>query len=101
MACVFRRGKRNWTASNFTMVIFLYLVGGCAAFGSELPLMQEEAARPSNRSVQETTGNELILGPGDKLDISVYRHDDLVKNVQIDHAGKIVYPLVGEIEAGD
>jgi polysaccharide export outer membrane protein len=99
-ACIFRRGKGNWIASYFTMIIFLYLVCGCAAFGSEAPNMQQEAASLSNGSVQEAKGDEFILGPGDTLAITLYRHDDLAKTVQIDHSGQIVFPLVGEIQAG-
>jgi len=41
--------------------------------------------------------SELILGPGDRLEISVYRHDDLNREVWIDPSGKIMYPLAGDI----
>jgi polysaccharide export outer membrane protein len=41
---------------------------------------------------------EFILGPGDKIDINVYRHDDLKKTVQIDLSGRISYPLLGDIQ---
>ena len=43
--------------------------------------------------------SEYILGYGDELDISVYRHDDMTRKVRILPDGKIQYPLVGEISA--
>ena len=43
--------------------------------------------------------SEYILGYGDELDISVYRHDEITRKVRILPDGKIQYPLVGEILA--
>jgi polysaccharide export outer membrane protein len=43
--------------------------------------------------------SEYILGYGDELDISVYRHDEITRKVRILPDGKIQYPLVGEIIA--
>jgi polysaccharide export outer membrane protein len=42
---------------------------------------------------------EFILGPGDKLDISVYRNPDLTKTIQIGPGGMLDYPLVGSVQA--
>lgn len=42
---------------------------------------------------------EYILGFGDELEISIYRHDEMTKKVRILPDGKIQYPLVGEIYA--
>ena len=41
---------------------------------------------------------EFILGPGDNLEISVYRHSDLNKTVRIDPSGIIMYPLAGDVK---
>jgi polysaccharide export outer membrane protein len=43
--------------------------------------------------------SEYILGFGDELEISMFRHDDMTKTVRILPDGKIYYPLVGEIKA--
>jgi polysaccharide export outer membrane protein len=43
--------------------------------------------------------SEYILGFGDELEISMFRHDDMTKKVRILPDGKIYYPLVGEIKA--
>lgn len=43
--------------------------------------------------------SEFILGPGDSIEIAVYRNDDLTRTVRIDPSGKIIYPLIGDIQA--
>ncbi len=43
--------------------------------------------------------SEYILGFGDELDISVFKHDEMSRKVRILPDGKIQYPLVGEIIA--
>ncbi|MDO8445495.1 MAG: polysaccharide biosynthesis/export family protein [Deltaproteobacteria bacterium] len=43
--------------------------------------------------------SEFILGVGDTIEISVYRHDDLKKSVKIDASGKVMFPLIGDIKA--
>lgn len=40
-----------------------------------------------------------MLGPRDEFTVSVWRHDDLIRKLQIDPSGNIQYPLVGEIRA--
>lgn len=37
--------------------------------------------------------------PGDRLDVLVYREDDLSGVYEVDPAGRINYPLIGEIQA--
>ena len=41
----------------------------------------------------------VVLGAGDKIKFSVWRHDDLQRNAQIDPSGNISLPLVGSIKA--
>jgi len=48
---------------------------------------------------QKATVSEFTLGSGDVVEVSVWRHDDLDKKVQVGPYGKITYPLVGEIDA--
>jgi polysaccharide export outer membrane protein len=45
-------------------------------------------------------GPDYIIGPGDVLDISLWRDDALTKQVVVLPDGKISYPLIGEIIAG-
>jgi polysaccharide biosynthesis/export protein len=41
----------------------------------------------------------VVLGAGDKINFSVWRHDDLQRTVQIDPSGNISLPLAGSIKA--
>jgi len=43
---------------------------------------------------------DYVLGPGDVLDISVWKDEALTKSVIVRPDGKISFPLVGEIMAG-
>lgn len=42
--------------------------------------------------------SDYMLGPGDKLDIKVYRNDEFSCSQQIDSSGKITYPLLGDMQ---
>ena len=63
----------------------------------EQSVVEEKGAEDGQENEAKIT--EFILGPGDRLEIAVYRNDDLKKTVQIDPSGKIMYPLVGDIQA--
>jgi polysaccharide export outer membrane protein len=74
-------------------VVFLFLVQGCGTSkGPFVPVEQMQAEAPARVA-------EFILGPGDKLEIIVYRHDDLKRTVQVDLSGKIGFPLIGDVQA--
>jgi polysaccharide export outer membrane protein len=45
--------------------------------------------------------SEPVLGIGDTIDISVYRNDDLKKTIKIDKSGRIMFPLVGDVQVAD
>ena len=45
-------------------------------------------------------GQPYVVMPFDRLQIEVYGVDELARTVQADAAGKISFPLVGEIQAG-
>lgn len=62
--------------------------------------LAENAAKDSAQELQENINlGDFILGPGDKVDIKVYRNDDLAYSIQIDPSGKISYPLLGDVQA--
>lgn len=42
---------------------------------------------------------DYTIGSGDTLNINVYGHEDLTKTVQVNDAGNISFPLIGEIPA--
>ncbi len=72
------------------------LFSGCATKKSLVKPESEEKVFEEKK----VAISEFILGPGDKIEIAVWRYDDLKREVQIDPSGKIIYPLVGDIEAG-
>jgi polysaccharide export outer membrane protein len=44
---------------------------------------------------------DYVLGPGDALDISVWKDEALTRTVTIPPDGKISFPLIGEVHASD
>ena len=43
---------------------------------------------------------DYILGPGDQLDLSVWKDEALTKVVTVLPDGKFYFPLIGEVSAG-
>ncbi len=81
------------------VIICLVLLSGCATTNTTSKTAEETALSVSDEVPKEVKVTEFILGPGDKIEILVYRHDDLKRTVQIDTSGKITYPLVGDVQA--
>ena len=50
-------------------------------------------------SADDLTANNYTIGPGDILDISVWKNDALTKVVPVLPDGYVSFPLVGEIKA--
>jgi polysaccharide export outer membrane protein len=79
----------------YTALIILLSLIGCSP---NKPLLKNES--PSEKQeIPPIEISEYILGSGDELEISVFRHDELSKKVRILPDGKIYYPLVGDIKA--
>lgn len=92
--------KINISYLRILMLITLVILNGCSTLGTLSTNTEETGSSGSDEGPKEVKINEFILGPGDKIEISVYRNDDLKRTVQIDTSGKITYPLVGDIQAG-
>jgi len=67
---------------------------------------QSDPNAVSGEEIKQDVGNEnvprlskFILGPGDDLEIMVYRSSDLTREVRISPSGNIMYPLAGDIRA--
>jgi len=74
---------------------------GCAtteqkAASSVPPAATGEA---SGDQIGELRLSEFTLGAGDKLEIVVYRHEDLRRSMSVDLSGKIMFPLIGDLQA--
>ena len=50
-------------------------------------------------NAQETGNKGYIVGPGDVLQIQVWDHDDLNRNIEISQDGTFSFPLIGKIDA--
>ena len=73
-------------------VILAFLVLGCSARApnvsesSDLPVLRPPAAE------------DFVLGPGDVIDIKVWRQEDMDMKVTIAPDGAITYPLLGRLD---
>lgn len=72
----------------FLAIILSGMVGGSKALADE---QAEIAMRPT----------EYRTGSGDKLRVTVFGHEDLSGEFQVDGSGYIAVPLIGNVEAGD
>ncbi len=55
---------------------------------------------PAQSEVSTWTDSDYIIGPGDVLDISVWKEVALTKLVTVTPDGKISFPLIGAVQAG-
>src|SRR5688572_8996003 len=75
-------------------VLFLLLAAliGCSSGGT----------RPSDACAQPTSASpEYIIGPGDELDVFVWRNPDLSTSIPVRPDGRISMPLVEDMVAVD
>jgi len=72
-----------------------------AAAGIRVPAAPDpaEGAHVQPDAIPTTGGPAYIIGPGDILDISVWRDDALTKQVVVLPDGRISFPLIGEVAA--
>jgi polysaccharide export outer membrane protein len=91
------RGKIFFIARYLPCLVSLIILisPGCAP---KETVVQDEV-KFEYRLIPPIEISEYILGFGDELEISIYRHDDMNRKVRILPDGKIQYPLVGEINA--
>ncbi len=73
------------------IVSFFFVFQGCISFSYSGIEEAEKEIVPK--------APEFILGPGDRVEIVVYRYDNLTRVTQIDLSGRIMFPLIGDIQA--
>lgn len=76
----------------FGVLLLAALVGACS---STPALPQCSLAAGANERLRG-----YDLGPGDRLRVSVFRHENLSGEFALDATGTVALPLVGEISAG-
>jgi polysaccharide export outer membrane protein len=51
-------------------------------------------------SANGDSGFEILIGPGDLIEVSVYGAPDYIKNVRVGSTGEITLPLAGTVQVG-
>jgi len=83
--------KIRWNNSAIISLIFAgILVGGCAATPTTTKVVADEVM-PEAQNYR--------IGPGDKLEVFVWEHEDLSVSIPVRPDGKISTPLVEDMEA--
>lgn len=83
------------------IIVLLFLFAGLSAFSgcaSTAPPPREAGPETMQASTPVQPA-EYFLGVGDSLDITVYRNDDLKTSTKINPTGRIMFPLIGEVQA--
>lgn len=76
-----------------------FLLVNAGAFGAGSLHAQESAASPAGEALPAVALPEYRVNPGDQLQISVWREDQLQRTVVVLPDGSLSFPLVGRIEA--
>jgi polysaccharide export outer membrane protein len=84
-------------AGFFSAVIIVSLLTLTTPWAQETP--SEASASPGSLAV-ETADASYRIGPGDILDISVWKDDALTKLIPVLPDGTLSFPLVGKLTAG-
>jgi polysaccharide export outer membrane protein len=86
---------RRWCA----VAVCAVAVAGCQpSLNSELP--RGAAAYEVIRDPVEVTPSAYMLRPGDKLSVNIFQEEDLsVRELQVDEAGTVSLPLIGDMHA--
>jgi protein involved in polysaccharide export with SLBB domain len=85
----------------FGLVLSMGLVAGCSASPAPPPLQAPgtQGAEAAAKAPLEDISS-YRLGPGDALRVTVFRHEDLSGEFEMDGEGYFSMPLVGEILGG-
>jgi len=50
-------------------------------------------------STPDSSDRDYIIGPGDRLDIRVWKNEDLNRTVEVSREGSFSFPLIGKVQA--
>ena len=84
------QGFANWFGRLLILLAMAGVLAGCSGSGPKYPPAPIAAATPDYN---------YIVGPGDNLNISVWRNPELSMSVPVRPDGKIATPLVDELVA--
>jgi polysaccharide biosynthesis/export protein len=66
-----------------------------------VPEASEAGARRATRGLDTVVGSDYLIGPGDAIDISLWKEESLTKSVVVLPDGRISFPLIGQVQASD
>ncbi len=76
---------KNWVI-NLLVIFYLFALGGCSTY----PLLSQQG---------EKAPHDYLIGPGDTLNIIVWRNPEISMSVPVRPDGKITTPLVEDLPA--
>ena len=96
--------KKNCSgkALYFFLIIMAFFLAGCRSNSFPFCLKGDNSTFPSpSTSTAKEQDDSYLIGPEDILEISVWKDPELSKQVVVRPDGKISFPLIGEVQAGD
>lgn len=80
------------------LVLPLLALSACSGRGGSVPY-DPAGFGPPDLATQEVATAAPVLGPLDKIRVTVFQEESLSGDFQVDQAGNIDYPLLGELSA--
>ena len=88
-------GRRAWLS---VILVASALTSGCAQRGGVVPYDRPSFGVPDAQTLQ-LPASAKVVGPLDKLTVSVFQVPELSGEFVVDAEGKILFPLLGSVEA--
>ena len=83
----------KWSRSFLYVFLASTFLLGCA---STTPL--PDVVKPEDLPAVSLKSSDFNLGVGDTVEIAVCRQDNLKRSVKIDTSGKVMFPLIGDVQ---
>jgi polysaccharide export outer membrane protein len=81
-----------------SLSIITFIVSACASTPASVVVEEEKTTQKETTGEPEKKPLDFILGAGDTIEIVVYRNDDLKRTLRVDHSGRIMFPLIGDVQ---
>lgn len=85
-------------STSFSKALTGAVLAACVAYTSPALAVPDAVLPPPDPSGQGNVA-EYRIGPQDKLDIVVFQIPDLTRSVEVDASGKVLLPLIGQLQA--